>query len=76
MTECYVLLLYLTGSALVYGCALEAYTMVQMLLAAGVQGCRIVLVQPPVTAPTCFNNPDIDDAVRGALAKLGEKSLK
>ena len=63
-----------SGKALVYGNTLEAFSMVQTLLAAGLPGSRVVLVQPPVSLPTCFNNPFIEDAVTAALQECG-KSL-
>lgn len=59
------------GKALVYGNTLEAFSMVQTLLAAGLPGSRVVLVQPPVSLPTCFNNPFIEDAVTAALQECG-----
>ena len=45
--------------------------MVQTLLAVGLPGSRVVLVQPPVLLPTCFNNPFIEDAVTAALKECG-----
>ncbi|KAL9958773.1 hypothetical protein ACROYT_G035833 [Oculina patagonica] len=59
------------GNALVYGNTLEAFSMVQTLLAVGVPGSRVVLVQPPLSVPTCFNNPFIEDAVTAALKECG-----
>lgn len=59
------------GKALVYGNTLDAFVMVQTLLAAGLPGSRVVLVQPPVSLPTCFNNPFIEDAVSAALHECG-----
>ena len=46
--------------------------MIQTLLAVGVPGSRVVLVQPPVSLPTCFNNPFIEDAVTAALKECGK----
>ena len=57
-----------------YGNTLEAFSMVQTLLAVGLPGSHIVLVQPPLQVPTCFNNPFIEDAVNAALKECG-KSL-
>ena len=54
-----------------YGNTLEAFSMVQTLLAVGLPGSRVVLVQPPVLLPTCFNNPFIEDAVTAALKECG-----
>lgn len=62
------------GIALVYGNTLEAYSMVQTLLTAGVPGSRVVLVQPPLQVPTCFNNPFVEDAVTAALKESGVTS--
>ena len=64
--------LVLLGNALIYGNTLEAFSMVQTLLALGVPGSRVVLVQPPVPVPSCFNNPFIEDAVAAALKESGE----
>lgn len=64
--------LFLSGNALVYGNTLEAFSMVQTLLAVGVPGPRVVLVQPPVLVPTCFNNPFVEDAVTAALKECGK----
>ena len=58
-----------------YGNTLEAFSMVQTLLAVGVPGSRVVLVQPPVSIPTCFNNPFIEDAVAAALKECGRCQL-
>ena len=58
-----------------YGNTLEAFSMVQTLLAVGVPGSRVVLVQPPVSIPTCFNNPFIEDAVTAALKECGRCRL-
>ena len=58
-----------------YGNTLEAFSMVQTLLAVGVPGSRVVLVQPPVSIPTCFNNPFIEDAVLAALKECGRCRL-
>ena len=55
-----------------YGNTLDALVMVQTLLAAGLPGSRVVLVQPPVSLPTCFNNPFIEDAVSAALNECGK----
>lgn len=60
------------GKALVYGCTLEAYTMVQGLLAVGVPSDRIVMVHPPPPIPSCFNNLEIDEAIEQALSDLGK----
>lgn len=68
--------LVISGNALVYGNTLEAFSMVQTLLAVGVPGSRVVLVQPPVSIPTCFNNPFIEDAVTAALKECGRCRLK
>ena len=46
--------------------------MVQTLLAVGLPGSRVVLVQPPLQVPTCFNNPFIEDAVNAALKECGK----
>ena len=46
--------------------------MVQTLLTAGVPGSRVVLVQPPLQVPTCFNNPFVEDAVTAALKESGK----
>lgn len=62
------------GNALVYGNTLEAFSLVQTLLALGVPGSRVVLVQPPVPVPSCFNNPFIEDAVAAALKESGVTS--
>ena len=59
-----------------YGNTLEAFSMVQTLLAVGVPGSRVVLVQPPVSIPTCFNNPFIEDAVTAALKECGRCRLE
>lgn len=63
------------GNALVYGNTLEAFSMVQTLLALGLPGSRVVLVQPPLPVPTCFNNPFIEDAVAAALKECGRYIL-
>lgn len=55
-----------------YGNTLDAFVMVQTLLAAGLPGSRVVLVQPPVSLPTCFNNPFIEDTVSAALHECGK----
>lgn len=60
------------GNALVYGCTMEAYTMVQGLLGVGVPSSRIVMVHPPPPIPSCFNNLDIDEAVEQSLRELGK----
>ena len=49
--------------------------MVQTLLASGLPGSRVLLVQPPVPVPSCFNNPFIEDAVAASLKELGESML-
>ena len=67
--------LVLLGNALIYGNTLEAFSIVQTLLALGVPGSRVVLVQPPVPVPSCFNNPFIEDAVAAALKESGEDFL-
>jgi len=64
-------LLLISGNALVYGNTLEAFSMVQTLLAVGVPGSRVFLVQPPLEVPTCFNNPSVEDAVSAALKECG-----
>ena len=55
-----------------YGNTLEAFSMVQTLLAVGLPGSLVVLVQPPLQVPTCFNNPFIEDAVNAALKECGK----
>lgn len=67
-----MMVLVLLGNALVYGNTLEAFSLVQTLLALRVPGSRVVLVQPPVPVPSCFNNPFIEDAVAAALKESGE----
>ncbi|CAH3017155.1 unnamed protein product [Porites evermanni] len=62
------------GNALVYGNTLESFSMVQTLLALGLPGSRVVLVQPPLPVPTCFNNPFIEDAVAASLKECGVAS--
>lgn len=66
---------FILGNALVYGNTLEAFSMVQTLLALGLPGSRVVLVQPPLPVPTCFNNPFIEDAVVAALKECGRYIL-
>ena len=58
-----------------YGNTLEAFSMVQTLLSLGVPGSRVILVQPPLSVPTCFNNPFIEDAVTAALKECGRHLL-
>ena len=45
--------------------------MIHGMLAAGVPGHRIILVQPPQQIPSCFNNADIEEAVEIALKEAG-----
>ncbi|XP_078590142.1 cilia- and flagella-associated protein 61-like isoform X1 [Branchiostoma floridae x Branchiostoma japonicum] len=61
------------GQLIVYGNTLDAYTCVQTVLALGVAGSRIHLVEPPLKPhePTCFNNPPVEQGVRSELAQAG-----
>lgn len=58
--------------AIVYGCTLDAYCCVQTLIAMGIPGENIQLVEPPsIYQSTCFNDPKIDDAVKQAMVSSG-----
>ncbi|XP_064599733.1 cilia- and flagella-associated protein 61-like [Liolophura sinensis] len=60
------------GKAVVYGHTLDAYCCVQALINLGLPGNKITLVKPPlVYEVTCFNNPEIDEAVFESLKSLG-----
>ncbi|XP_019642271.1 PREDICTED: cilia- and flagella-associated protein 61-like [Branchiostoma belcheri] len=61
------------GQLIVYGNTLDAYTCVQTVLALGVDGSRIHLVEPPLKPhePTCFNNPLVEQGVRNELSQAG-----
>ena len=47
--------------------------MVQGMLAAGVPGNRIHMVQPPPPIPSSFNNADVEEAVEAALKEAGDR---
>ena len=58
-----------TGTAVVYGTSLAAFTTIQALLEAGLSD--IVSVQPP-TPLSCFNNPHVVKVVEQAMADAGK----
>ena len=60
-----------TGRIVVYGATLEAYAFIQRLIQLGVSGDKIVSVQPPHNAPTCFNNAFIEEQVVNSLKNAG-----
>lgn len=62
----------------VYGGTLEAFSSVQWLLRNGVDGTSITLAIPPeppaaskVPAPSCFNNPAVDEKIGEVLKNKG-----
>ncbi|NWJ06557.1 CFA61 protein, partial [Crypturellus undulatus] len=60
------------GNVIVYGSTIDVYTTVATLLALGIGGSRIHLVQPPGAAGvTCLNNGAVEGAVEAALAEAG-----
>ncbi|CAB3977510.1 Cilia- and flagella-associated 61, partial [Paramuricea clavata] len=58
---------YSEGKAVIYGAALASYTFIQGMVACGVPGSRLVMVQPPTNLPSSFNNPEVDDLVENSL---------
>ena len=62
---------YFLGKAVIYGVALASYTFIQGMLACGVPGSRLVMVQPPTNLPSSFNNPEVDDLVEKSLENSG-----
>jgi hypothetical protein len=65
---------YSTGKAVIYGASLESYTFIQGLLASGVPGSRLVMIQPPTNLPSSFNNPELDEVVEISLQNAGNCS--
>ncbi len=59
------------GKAVIYGAALASYTFIQGVLASGVPGSRLVMVQPPTNLPSPFNNPEVDVVVEKSLQDAG-----
>lgn len=57
-----------TGNAVIYGNSMDVYSCVEALLCLGVRGYRIHVVHTPADDPqSCFQNPEVDQAVRNAL---------
>ena len=63
------------GKAVIYGTAFASYTFVQGVLALGIPGSRLVMIQPPTNLPSCFNNPEVDELVEQSLEIAGTKFL-
>eukprot|EP00062_Callorhinchus_milii_P013205 gi/632961029/ref/XP_007896529.1/ PREDICTED: uncharacterized protein C20orf26 homolog [Callorhinchus milii] len=58
------------GNIIVYGNSIDTYCTVETLLTIGVSGFNIHLVQPPLKSNiTCFNNLEIESAIKAALQK-------
>lgn len=60
-----------TDLVIVYGSTLEAYTCINGLLSSGVPGTCIHHVHPPFTAPSCFNDPYIEQTIEEVLEREG-----
>uniref|UniRef100_A0A8C6ZJ35 Cilia and flagella associated protein 61 n=1 Tax=Nothoprocta perdicaria TaxID=30464 RepID=A0A8C6ZJ35_NOTPE len=60
------------GNVIVYGGTIDVYTTVATLLALGIGGSRIHVVQPPSGSQlTCLNEGAVEGAVAAALAEAG-----
>ena len=59
---------------MIYGATLASYTFIQGLLASGVPGSRLVMIQPPTNLPSSFNNPELDEVVEKSLQNAGNHS--
>ncbi|XP_028417535.1 cilia- and flagella-associated protein 61-like [Dendronephthya gigantea] len=59
------------GKAVIYGASLSSHTFIQCALTCGIPGTRLVMVQPPSSLPSSFNNPDIERVVETSLQDAG-----
>lgn len=64
-------ILYFPGKAVIYGASFASYTFIQGILASGIPGSRLVMIQPPSNLPSCFNNPEVDELVEQSLENAG-----
>lgn len=64
------------GQILLYGHSMDVFSCVQSLFLLGVDGSRILIVEPPSKSPTtCFNNQIVEAAVLGAMREEGVNIL-
>ena len=63
------------GKVVVYGNSLDAYFTLQSLLAIGVPGDKLALLEPPTShkfsKPDTFQEPNLVTAVKSALVDAG-----